>query len=109
MLSEKKKSSFTLELGKQQQRQEDVITDVGSSKLLHRRTALAAELSTMNPEEQIVTWLISLGVLNSPKKIVDDPEEFLKTSLKDGTVLCKLINRLLPGSAEKVTLQDLFC
>ncbi|NXG67314.1 ARHG6 factor, partial [Hemiprocne comata] len=59
----------------------------------------------MNPEEQIVTWLISLGVLNSPKKTVDDPEEFLKTSLKDGTVLCKLINRLLPGSAEKYCLE----
>lgn len=62
----------------------------------------------MNPEEQIVTWLISLGVLNSPKKIVDDPEGFLKTSLKDGTVLCKLINRLLPGSAEKVMRSDVF-
>ncbi|NXH33736.1 ARHG6 factor, partial [Myiagra hebetior] len=59
----------------------------------------------MNPEEQIVTWLISLGVLNSPKKIVDDPEEFLKTSLKDGTVLCRLIHRLLPGSAEKYCLE----
>ncbi|NWS81188.1 ARHG6 factor, partial [Toxostoma redivivum] len=59
----------------------------------------------MNPEEQIVTWLISLGVLNSPKKTVDDPEGFLKTSLKDGTVLCKLISRLLPGSAEKYCLE----
>ncbi|OXB67449.1 hypothetical protein ASZ78_006042 [Callipepla squamata] len=56
----------------------------------------------MNPEEQVVTWLISLGVLNSPKKTVDDPEEFLKASLKDGTVLCKLLHRLFPGSAEKL-------
>ncbi|NXT02635.1 ARHG6 factor, partial [Jacana jacana] len=59
----------------------------------------------MNPQEQIVTWLISLGVLDSPKKIIDDPEEFLKTSLRDGTVLCKLISRLLPGSAEKYCLE----
>ncbi|XP_057170798.1 rho guanine nucleotide exchange factor 6 isoform X3 [Ursus arctos] len=55
----------------------------------------------MNPEERIVTWLISLGVLDSPKKTICDPEEFLKSSLKNGVVLCKLLNRLRPGSLEK--------
>lgn len=57
----------------------------------------------MNPEEQTVTWLISLGVLNSPKKNIADPEEFLKTSLKDGVVLCKLMERLVPGTVPKVS------
>ncbi|XP_041846004.1 rho guanine nucleotide exchange factor 6 isoform X3 [Melanotaenia boesemani] len=55
----------------------------------------------MNPEEQTVTWLISLGVLSSPKKNIADPEEFLKTSLKDGVVLCKLTERLVPGFTPK--------
>ncbi|XP_043426640.1 rho guanine nucleotide exchange factor 6 isoform X1 [Prionailurus bengalensis] len=59
----------------------------------------------MNPEERIVTWLISLGVLDSPKKTICDPEEFLKSSLKNGVVLCKLINRLRPGSLEKFCLE----
>uniref|UniRef100_A0A3B4ZR68 Rac/Cdc42 guanine nucleotide exchange factor 6 n=1 Tax=Stegastes partitus TaxID=144197 RepID=A0A3B4ZR68_9TELE len=55
----------------------------------------------MNPEEQTVTWLISLGVLSSPKKNIADPEEFLKTSLKDGVVLCKLTERLISGFTAK--------
>ncbi|KAI5618416.1 rho guanine nucleotide exchange factor 7 isoform X1 [Silurus asotus] len=52
----------------------------------------------MNPAEQTVTWLIALGVLESPKKRVSDPESFLQSSLKDGVVLCRLLERLRPGS-----------
>uniref|UniRef100_A0A8C5RQ36 Rac/Cdc42 guanine nucleotide exchange factor 6 n=1 Tax=Laticauda laticaudata TaxID=8630 RepID=A0A8C5RQ36_LATLA len=59
----------------------------------------------MNPEEQTVTWLISMGALNSPKMMVEDPVQFLKASLKDGIVLCKLLLRLLPGSIEKYCLE----
>uniref|UniRef100_A0A8C9VNR0 Rac/Cdc42 guanine nucleotide exchange factor 6 n=1 Tax=Scleropages formosus TaxID=113540 RepID=A0A8C9VNR0_SCLFO len=55
----------------------------------------------MNPEEQTVTWLISLGVLSSPKKNIADPEEFLKSALRDGVVLCRLLERLQPGSVHK--------
>ncbi|KAG8448416.1 hypothetical protein GDO86_015492 [Hymenochirus boettgeri] len=55
----------------------------------------------MNLEEQTVTWLISLGVLNSPKKNICDPGVFLKCSLKDGVVLCNLMNCLFPGSINK--------
>uniref|UniRef100_A0A8B9M1I9 Rho guanine nucleotide exchange factor (GEF) 7b n=1 Tax=Astyanax mexicanus TaxID=7994 RepID=A0A8B9M1I9_ASTMX len=51
----------------------------------------------MNSAEQTVTWLITLGVLESPKKTVSDPEGFLQTSLRDGVVLCRLLDRLKPG------------
>ncbi|TNN42675.1 Rho guanine nucleotide exchange factor 7 [Liparis tanakae] len=56
----------------------------------------------MNSAEQTVTWLITLGVLDSPKKTISDPEAFLQTSLKDGVVLCRLLERLSPGSTEKI-------
>ncbi|XP_068124155.1 rho guanine nucleotide exchange factor 7 isoform X4 [Hyperolius riggenbachi] len=56
----------------------------------------------MNSAEQTVTWLITLGVLESPKKTVSDPEGFLQVSLKDGVVLCRLLERLLPGTIDKV-------
>ncbi|KAK6487059.1 rho guanine nucleotide exchange factor 7-like isoform X1 [Huso huso] len=56
----------------------------------------------MNSAEQTVTWLITLGVLESPKKNISDPEGFLQSSLKDGVVLCRLLDRLRPGCIEKV-------
>uniref|UniRef100_A0A6Q2YJQ1 Rho guanine nucleotide exchange factor (GEF) 7a n=1 Tax=Esox lucius TaxID=8010 RepID=A0A6Q2YJQ1_ESOLU len=56
----------------------------------------------MNSAEQTVTWLITLGVLESPKKTISDPEAFLQISLKDGVVLCRLLERLSPGSMDKV-------
>ncbi|KAM8873029.1 rho guanine nucleotide exchange factor 7-like isoform 4-T4 [Synchiropus picturatus] len=55
----------------------------------------------MNSAEQTVTWLITLGVLDSPKKSIQDPEAFLHTSLQDGAVLCRLLERLRPGTVDK--------
>ncbi|KAJ3584534.1 hypothetical protein NHX12_015029 [Muraenolepis orangiensis] len=52
----------------------------------------------MNSAEQTVTWLITLGVLESPKKRISDPESFLQSSLRDGVVLCRLLERLRPGT-----------
>ncbi|XP_016388949.1 rho guanine nucleotide exchange factor 7-like [Sinocyclocheilus rhinocerous] len=56
----------------------------------------------MNPAEQTVTWLITLGVLESPKKTISDPDGFLQSSLKDGFVLCRLLERLRPGTTDKI-------
>ncbi|XP_016110517.1 rho guanine nucleotide exchange factor 7-like isoform X2 [Sinocyclocheilus grahami] len=56
----------------------------------------------MNPAEQTVTWLITLGVLESPKKTISDPDGFLQSSLKDGVVLCRLLERLRPGTTDKL-------
>uniref|UniRef100_A0A665V9U4 Osteoclast-stimulating factor 1 n=1 Tax=Echeneis naucrates TaxID=173247 RepID=A0A665V9U4_ECHNA len=56
----------------------------------------------MTSAEQTVTWLITLGVLESPKKSISDPEAFLQTSLQDGAVLCRLLERLRPGTVDKV-------
>uniref|UniRef100_A0A673LRI9 Rho guanine nucleotide exchange factor 7-like n=1 Tax=Sinocyclocheilus rhinocerous TaxID=307959 RepID=A0A673LRI9_9TELE len=57
----------------------------------------------MNSAEQTITWLITLGVLESPKKTLSDPEGFLQASLRDGVVLCKLLQRLRPGSVHTVS------
>uniref|UniRef100_A0ACB8FJ86 Rho guanine nucleotide exchange factor 7 n=1 Tax=Sphaerodactylus townsendi TaxID=933632 RepID=A0ACB8FJ86_9SAUR len=62
----------------------------------------------MNSAEQTVTWLITLGVLESPKKSISDPEGFLQASLKDGVVLCRLLDRLLPGTIDKLCSLQVF-
>lgn len=62
----------------------------------------------MNPAEQTVTWLITLGVLESPKKTISDPDGFLQASLKDGVVLCRLLERLRPGTTDKVSAHPPF-
>lgn len=67
------------------------------------RRGEAGRAAAMNSAEQTVTWLITLGVLESPKKTISDPEGFLQASLKDGVVLCRLLERLLPGTIEKVS------
>lgn len=67
------------------------------------RRGQAGRAAAMNSAEQTVTWLITLGVLESPKKTISDPEGFLQASLKDGVVLCRLLERLLPGTIEKVS------
>ncbi|XP_061745167.1 rho guanine nucleotide exchange factor 7-like isoform X1 [Nerophis ophidion] len=59
----------------------------------------------MNAAEQTVTWLITLGVLESPKKSISDPDLFLQTSLQDGVVLCRLLERLRPGTTDKFFLE----
>ncbi|CAL8309176.1 unnamed protein product [Merluccius merluccius] len=56
----------------------------------------------MNSAEQTVTWLITLGVLDSPKKRISDPESFLQAALRDGVVLCRLLERLRPGTLDQV-------
>ncbi|KAI4897305.1 hypothetical protein NFI96_024669, partial [Prochilodus magdalenae] len=53
------------------------------------------------PSSRSDPYSASRGVLNSPKKSIPDPEGFLKASLRDGVVLCKLMERLVPGSIQK--------
>uniref|UniRef100_A0A671PV17 Rho guanine nucleotide exchange factor 7-like n=1 Tax=Sinocyclocheilus anshuiensis TaxID=1608454 RepID=A0A671PV17_9TELE len=62
----------------------------------------------MNSAEQTITWLITLGVLESPKKTLSDPEGFLQASLRDGVVLCKLLERLRPGSVHTLMHVSVF-
>uniref|UniRef100_A0A8C1W6P2 Rho guanine nucleotide exchange factor (GEF) 7b n=1 Tax=Cyprinus carpio TaxID=7962 RepID=A0A8C1W6P2_CYPCA len=62
----------------------------------------------MNSAEQTITWLITLGVLESPKKTLSDPEGFLQASLRDGVVLCKLLERLRPGSVHTLMHLSVF-
>uniref|UniRef100_A0A8C4NEK5 Calponin-homology (CH) domain-containing protein n=1 Tax=Eptatretus burgeri TaxID=7764 RepID=A0A8C4NEK5_EPTBU len=78
---------------RQLRRRSEVLIDPGA----HGRV-----VHGMSSAEQTVTWLITLGVLHSPKKRISEPEGFLRLALLDGVVLCRLLERLMPGSIERV-------
>ena len=56
---------------------------------------------------QIESWFVALGLLEQRKKTTDDEfDSYLQNILKDGSILCRLVNRVKPGTINKVS--DLF-
>ena len=50
-------------------------------------------------EEQLKTWLFELEVTMSTSE-----EEDFKDGLRDGVVLCQLVNQVKPGSVDQVCI-----
>lgn len=56
----------------------------------------------MKPRE-IESWFVALGLLEQRHNAADhELESFLLDILKDGTILCCLVNRLKPGTINQV-------
>ena len=52
---------------------------------------------------QIESWFVALGLLEQRQKAADhELDSFLLDILKDGSILCRLVNRLKPGTINKV-------
>jgi len=55
---------------------------------------------------QIESWFVALGLLDQRQKTVEhESGGFLLDILKDGSILCRLVNRLKPGTISKVRLR----
>lgn len=58
---------------------------------------------------QIVSWFVALGLLEQRQDTNDlELDSFLLDILKDGSLLCRLLNRLKPSTINKVSQRVLF-
>lgn len=58
---------------------------------------------------QIVSWFVALGLLEQHQDTNDlELDSFLLDILKDGSLLCRLLNRLKPSTINKVSQRVLF-
>ena len=52
---------------------------------------------------QIESWFVALGLLEQRQITSDDEfDSYLQNILKDGSILCRLVNRVKPGTINKV-------
>ncbi|KAM7445578.1 Rho guanine nucleotide exchange factor6 [Porites harrisoni] len=52
---------------------------------------------------QIESWFVALGLLEQRQTTADyDLDRFLLSILRDGSILCRLVNRLKPGAITKI-------
>ena len=51
---------------------------------------------------QIESWFVALGLLEQRQDEDQELDSFLLAVLKDGSILCRLVNRLKPGTIAKV-------
>jgi len=52
---------------------------------------------------QIESWFVALGLVEQRQKTADDEfDSYLQNILKDGSILCRLVNRVKPGTINKV-------
>ena len=56
----------------------------------------------LKPRE-IESWFVALGLLEQRQTASDhESDSYLRDILKDGSILCRLVNRLKPGTVNKV-------
>nr|XP_058967462.1 rho guanine nucleotide exchange factor 7-like isoform X2 [Pocillopora verrucosa] len=61
----------------------------------------------LKPRE-IGSWFVALGLLEQRQKAADHEfDSYLRDILKDGSILCRLVNRLKPGTINKIYQEPL--
>lgn len=55
-------------------------------------------------EDQLKTWLGELGI-----NVTLNEDEDFQDGLRDGVVLCQLVNQVKPGSVDEVSARSCVC